>query len=170
MNGRSAMKRTASTSSSLLPLGSDIPSLSATPRPAVMLSSLHLCAPTPCPALAAYEKRSFSTRPALPLDLSPAAINQRLLVRPFDLDLHRRGPRRFFERDLRFVGRQAIVPGAVERGKGLELVQRAFLFEYLGVGFDRDRRVEQPRDAVHGKLLRHRMGRGIGAEERAGLA
>ena len=34
--------------------------------------------------------------------------------------------------------------GAVERGKCLELVERTLLLEHLGIGLDRDRRVEQP--------------------------
>src|SRR5262249_55560360 len=113
MNGRSAIKRTASTSSSILAVSSAITFLSGKPLPAIMFCSFYLCAPSASPAPAADDKRRFSVRHALPLDRLPAAIDQRLLVRPFDLDLRRRSPRGFFERDARFVGRQAIVPGAV---------------------------------------------------------
>ena len=69
------------------------------------------------------------------------------------------------QRDRLLVGRQLVVPRPVERGEGLELVERALLLEHLGVGLDRDRRVEQAGNAVDRKLLRHRMRRGIGAEE-----
>src|SRR5262249_30346725 len=108
MNGRSAMKRTASTSSSILAVSSAITFLSGKPVPAVISSSFQLGAPIASPVFPAYDRGSFPARHALPLDRSPAAIDPRLLVRPFDLDLRRRGPRRFFERDARFVGRQAI--------------------------------------------------------------
>src|SRR5262252_5324832 len=88
----------------------------------------------------------------LPFDAFSAAIDQRLLIRPLDFDLRRRGPRGLFERDRGLIRRQPIVPGAVERGKGLELVERVFLLEHFGIGLDRHRRIEHARDAVHGDL------------------
>src|SRR6185312_8695793 len=62
-----------------------------------------------------------------PLDRLAAAVDQRLIVRSLDFDVLWRGPRGLFERDPLFVGRQAIVLRAVERGKGFKLVERAFL-------------------------------------------
>src|SRR5262245_17087768 len=53
----------------------------------------------------------------LPFDAFPAAIDQRLFIRPLDFYRRRRGPCRLFERDPVFVRRQPIVPGTVERGK-----------------------------------------------------
>src|SRR5262245_38261614 len=94
-----------------------------------------------------------------PLDRFATAIDQRLLVRPLDLDLRGGGPGGSLERDGFAVGWQLVVAGAVEGGKCLELVERAFLLEHLGVARDRDRRIEQARDAVDRKLPGDRVWR-----------
>src|SRR6266436_9310512 len=105
----------------------------------------------------------------LPFDRFSTAIDERLLIRPFDLDLLRRSPWGLFQRDCRFIHRQAIVPGTVERRKGFELIERAFLPEHFGVGLDRNRRIEKPWDTVHCDFLGHRMGCRIGSEKIAGF-
>src|SRR5262249_60070112 len=97
----------------------------------------------------------------LPFDRLSTAIDERLLIGPFDPDLRRRGPWRLFKRNRRFIHRQAIVPGAVKRRKSFQLVERAFLLKDLCIGLDRDRRVEHAGDALHRDLLRHWIRRGI---------
>src|SRR5262245_61571278 len=83
-----------------------------------------------------------------PLDRFAAAVDQRPVVRPLDLDLLGRGPGGLLDRDGLAVRRQLVVAGAVEGGKRLELVERAFLLEHLGVARDRHWGVEDARDAV----------------------
>src|ERR1700686_3346743 len=84
----------------------------------------------------------------LPLDRLAAAINQGALVGAGDFDFLRRGPRRLLQRDLVLVRRHPIVLRPVERGKGFELVERAFLLEHPRIGLYRDRRVEHAGHAV----------------------
>src|SRR6185312_3980210 len=98
-----------------------------------------------------------------------AAMDERALV-PFDRDGFGRGPGLGLERDLVRVGRQSVMRRPVERGEGLELVERALLLEHLEVALDRDRRVEEAGNAGDVELLRDRMGRRIGAEEEARIA
>src|SRR5712671_5355192 len=128
MNGLSVMKRTASTSSSILAVSSAITFLSGKPRPAVIMS--------------------LPSRYDLPRNGLAAAIDQRFLVGSLDLDLVRRGPGGFLQRDGLLVGRQPIMLRPVERRKGFELVERAFLLENLCIALDRHRGVEQAGDAV----------------------
>src|SRR6266702_3243754 len=137
----------------------------AFPAPTTMTSACDLAMwpLTPCLQPAAYAE--ISAGHDLPLDRFPAAIDQRLFIGPFDLDLLRWSPRGFFQRDRRFIRGQAIVPGTVNGRKVFELVERAFLLKYFRIGLDRDRRVEHAGDAVHRELLRHRMGRGVGAQK-----
>src|ERR1700733_7718014 len=144
MNGLSVMKRTASTSMSILAVSSAITSLSA--KPAMVVSSL-------------------LARHHLPLDRLAAAIKQRALVRSRDLDLDRRRPRCFLQHDFILVRRQAIMLRAVEAGKGFELVERTFLFQSLGICGERNRRIEDARNTADRDLARERMRGGIGAEE-----
>src|SRR5581483_7886561 len=67
--------------------------------------------------------------------------------------------------DALLVGRQAIEARTVQRGKGLELVERVLLHENLGVELQRHRRVEDA-GAAAGALLGVRgMRCGVGAEE-----
>src|SRR3954471_18528495 len=68
-----------------------------------------------------------------PLDRLTAAVDQRLLIRSLDFDVLWRPPRGLLERDPLLVGRQAIVLRTVERGKGFELVESAFLLEHPSV-------------------------------------
>src|SRR5262249_1393807 len=105
-----------------------------------------------------------------PLDRLAAPIDQRLLVRPVNFDLLRRRPARLLEGDRLLVGRKLVVPGAVQPGEGLELVEGAVLLEHRGVARDRPRGIEDAGDAVERELLRHRMRRRVGAEEVTRLA
>src|SRR5262245_17781837 len=100
----------------------------------------------------------------LPLNRLAAAIDQLALFRALDLPLVWRGPGPLLERDAFLVRRQLVVLWPIERGEGLKLVQRPFLFEHLGVGLDRDRGVEDARDAVQRELAYNGMRRGVGAE------
>src|SRR5258708_20114384 len=68
-----------------------------------------------------------------PFDRFSTAIDERLLIRPFDLDLLRRSPWELFQRDCRFIHRQAIVPGTVELPKGFELVVPALLLAHFAL-------------------------------------
>src|ERR1700733_15122187 len=115
MNGLSAMKRTASTSMSIFAVRSAITFLSAKPV---------MCPP----------RRGIASSHHLPFDGFAAAIEQRTLVGTRDFDLDRRGPWRLFQHDFILVRRQTIMLGPVERGKGLEPVERLLLLEHLGVG------------------------------------
>src|SRR5437899_944101 len=101
----------------------------------------------------------------LPFDRFAAAIDQRFFVGSFDLYFFGSCPGGFLKRYRLLVDRQLVMPRAVERGESFELVERAFLFENPGVGLDRNRRVEQARNAVECKFPRDRMRRRIGAEE-----
>src|SRR4051812_22552373 len=75
----------------------------------------------------AHGKPRTLTSHHFPLDRLTAAVDQRLLIRSLDFDVLWRRPRGLFQRDPLLIGRQAIVLRAVERGKGFELVERAFL-------------------------------------------
>src|SRR5580692_634630 len=119
--------------------------------------------PTPHPALP--HKGGGKSRNHLPLDRLAAAIDQGALVGAGDFDFLWRGPRRLLQRDLVLARRHPIMLRAVERGKGFELVERAFLLEYPRIGLDRDRRIEHARHAIGRNFPRIRMRRGIGAEE-----
>ena len=113
MNGLSCMKRTASTSSSILAVSSAISVLSGNAVTAGMVLPLTpLSSPgltgrsSRCPAalwwlldarFRGHDKRKVDagnriSADNLPLDGFAAAIDQRLLVRARDLDLLRRGP------------------------------------------------------------------------------
>src|SRR5215467_6956566 len=93
------------------------------------------------------EENTASTH-HLPGDGFAAAVDQRALVEPGDFDFFRRRPWHLFERDSVVVGRHPIVLGAIERGKGFQLIERALLLEDLGVAFDGDRGVEHARDTA----------------------
>ena len=54
---------------------------------------------------------------------------------------------------------------AVERGEGLEPVERAFLLEHLGIDLERRRRGEDAGAAAGGLLGRDRVRRAVGAEK-----
>src|SRR6478735_22060 len=137
--------------------------IDGTDLPLVALSA------TGCPLSRAWQAENLTSH-HFPLDRLPAAVDQRFLIRSLDFYFLWGRPRGLFERDPLLVGRQAIVLRAVERGKGFELVERAFLLEHLGVCLDCNGCIEQAGDAVHRELLRHRMRRGVGAEEIAGFA
>src|ERR1700683_5869433 len=123
------MKRTASSSSSILAVNSAITSLSGK---AVIDISFRPVSSVPL---------SRSTY-HLPLNRLPAAIDQRALVRPRYLYLLGRGPGCLLQRNPLLVRRHAIVLRPVERGERFELVERALLLEHFRIGFDRHRRVE----------------------------
>src|SRR5688500_1681740 len=99
-----------------------------------------------------------------------AAVHERALFRPVDLHLGRRLPRGALERDRLGVGLEPVMARAVERGEGLELVERVLLREHLRVGLDRDRRIEQPRRPHDVELARDRVRRRVGPEEEPRLA
>src|SRR5580704_16384493 len=103
MNGLSVMKRTASTSSSILAVSSAITSLSG--KPVISVSE--------------------SLIDNLPTDGLAAAINQGALVGAGDFHFLRRRPRGLFQRDLLFIGRHAIMLRPVQRGKRFKSVERA---------------------------------------------
>src|SRR5580692_3500839 len=147
MKGLSLKKRTASTSSSIFAVNSAITALSG--KPVIFVSA---------------------SVDDLPRDGLAATIDQGALVGTGDFDFLRRGPGRLFQRDRLIVRRQTIMLRSVERGKRFELVERAFLFEHLDIGFKRDRGVEHAGNAVGRHLARIGMRRGIGAEEITSLA
>src|SRR5712671_2521544 len=105
----------------------------------------------------------------LPFDRFAAAIDQRFFVRSFDLYFLGRRPGRLLKRDRLLVDRELVVTRTIERREGFKLVERAFFLENLGVALDRDRRVDQARNAVECKFPRDRVRRRIGAEEIARL-
>src|SRR5215469_718295 len=135
MNGLSVMKRTASTSSSILAVSSAITSLLGKP---VIECGL---------------QKSVDDFPGNGL---AATIDQGALVRTGDFHLFRRGPRGLLQRNGLFIGRQPIMLRSVQRRKRLELVERAFLLEDLGISLDRDRCVEHAGNAAGRNLLRVR--------------
>src|SRR5690242_3578064 len=151
MNGLSAMKRTASTSSSIFAVSSATTDLSAKQ---VMTSF-------PCSASfrgraqrgARNDNEDTASIHYLPGDGFAAAVDERALVRPGHFDFFRRGPRRLFQRDGVLVRGQPIMPGAIERGKGFQFIERALLFEHLRVGLNRNRGIEHAGDAADRNFL-----------------
>src|SRR5213082_3343370 len=126
MNGLSAMKRTASTSSSIFAVSSATTDLSA--KQVIQFSYSPLLArrgkgwgsngrasnlspdqTTPLPTLP--HKGGVDH---LPSDGFAAAVDQRALVGPGNFDFFRRGPRRLFQRDGVLVRGQPIMPGTIE--------------------------------------------------------
>src|SRR6185437_1786047 len=134
MNGLSVLKRTASTSISILAVSSAINCLSGNPLPRFM------CCPF---RFDPAKKIAASCGGDLPLDRLAAAMDEGALVRSFDLDLFGRGPGFAFEGDPLFVGRQPVMRRPVQRGEGFELVERVLLRENLNVALDRHRRIEE---------------------------
>src|SRR6185369_11233397 len=106
-----------------------------------------------------------SGRHCAPLDRLAAAVDERALLRPVDADLFRSDPGLLLERDGVAVRREAVVLRTVERRECLELVQPAGIGEHLGVGLDRDRRVEEPSGADDVQFFYHWMRRRVGAQE-----
>ena len=67
--------------------------------------------------------------------------------------------------DALLVGRQAVEARAVQRGEGLEPVERVLLGEDLGIDLHRHRRVEDAGAAAGAFLGVGGVRRGVGAEE-----
>ena len=68
------------------------------------------------------------------------------------------------------VDGQAVEARAVERGEGLEPVERVFFLEHLRIDFERGGRREDAGAAAIALLVVHRVRRGVGAEEEFRIA
>src|SRR5260370_7785967 len=151
------MKRTASTSISILAVSSAITALSG--KPVIRFSY----SPPPITG-------KESSVDHLPSNGLAATVYQGALVGPGDFHLFRRRPWRLFQGNRLLVGRHPVMLGAIERTEGFKFIERALLLEHLGVGFDGDRRIEHAGNAADRNLLGIRMRRVIGAKEIASLA
>ncbi len=74
-------------------------------------------------------------------------MDQRPLFRAIHFHFFGRGPTRPFKDDGLGVRRQAVMLRTIQRRESLQFVQRVLFGKDLGVGFDRDRRVENARHA-----------------------